>query len=160
MNQSNPIKDFTTASLFLGIVLASGNALAQGASELDAVKAANQALYAALSTLNIADMDKVWAREPYVFYVGPNTKAMTVGWPAVRAAYEASFVPLSRRTVKATDTHIRIIGSVAWVVGREEASFIRKDGTSVTGMNFVTNVLEKKDGHWLIVSHHAQRIPK
>jgi hypothetical protein len=35
-----------------------------------------------------------------------------------------------------------------------------KNGEVQNTQNFVTNIYEKKDGQWLIVSHHAHPIPQ
>jgi ketosteroid isomerase-like protein len=55
---------------------------------------------------------------------------------------------------------VHINGNAAWVVGRETFEAKLKDGTSAAGANFVTNVFEKIDGRWLMVSHHAHNVPK
>ena len=66
----------------------------------------------------------------------------------------------AQRSVIPVDTQIHINGNVAWIVGQETVSNRLKDGTQVTGTNFVTNIFEKKDGHWLMVSHHAHTLPQ
>ena len=67
---------------------------------------------------------------------------------------------MHRCRYKPVDTQIHINGNVAWVVGGETYDAKLKDGTSVAGTNFVTNVFEKTDGRWLMVSHHAHRPPQ
>jgi hypothetical protein len=67
----------------MGVVLLSGNALAQQAADAEGVKSASKAFYAALAALdNGASMEKVWAHTPYVTYVGPRSKTIIVGWDA------------------------------------------------------------------------------
>jgi hypothetical protein len=67
----------------LGLALLSDNALAQQTADVEGVKAASKAFYAALAALdNGASMEKVWAHTPYVTYVGPRAKTIIVGWDA------------------------------------------------------------------------------
>src|SRR5262249_28048304 len=67
----------------LGLALLSDNALAQQAADVEGVKAASKAFYAALAVLDKrAAMEKVWAHTPYVTYVGPRAKTIIVGWDA------------------------------------------------------------------------------
>jgi hypothetical protein len=44
--------------------------------------------------------------------------------------------------------------------GAEEGAALPKVGISASGSNFVTNIFKKEDGRWLMVAHHAQRIPQ
>jgi ketosteroid isomerase-like protein len=146
------------AVLLLG--LGSGLARAQTSAEEIAVISANQAFYTALSAMNIAAMNKVWAHESYVIYIGPFHKSAIVGWPAVQAELQTTNALASEIAVKPMDIHVRINGDTAWLFGREVGAILRKVGKSATGYNFVTNIFEKKDGLWLMVAHHAQRIPE
>jgi hypothetical protein len=57
------------------------------------------------------------------------------------------------------DPQVHINGNVAWTVGLETGEAKAKDGTSRAIANLVTNILEKTDGRWLLVSHHAQAVP-
>jgi ketosteroid isomerase-like protein len=54
----------------------------------------------------------------------------------------------------------RLNGNMAWTVGREMTEAKLKDGTSCVRTSLVTDVFEKKDGRWLLVSHHAQPVPQ
>jgi hypothetical protein len=47
----------------LGVAFAGGGAVAQQAADMDAVKAANQAFYAALSARDVWAMQKVWSSD-------------------------------------------------------------------------------------------------
>lgn len=149
-------------ALAIALLLTVGVGIARAQSA--EVTAANDAFYTALSTFDMGAMDKAWAHEPYVFYVAPASKAMTIGWPAVQAALQtslqASMSSIAERTVKPVEVQVRINGDTAWVTGMEEGTGKRKDGSPYEAHTFVTNVFEKKDGRWLMVSHHAQTIPK
>ena len=57
-------RPFLLASLFLSMLLIGGGVAAQQQSDVDAVKAANQAFYTALSGRDVAAMQKVWSGTP------------------------------------------------------------------------------------------------
>jgi ketosteroid isomerase-like protein len=134
---------------------------AQTDSDVAAVMAANNGYYAAISTLDASAMEKVWAHESYVDNVGPQHKTMQFGWDAIQEAFKnGTIVNSAQLTVKSIDPKVHINGNVAWVIGQELADGTLKSGTRVTGMNFAISLFEKKDGRWLMVSHHGQRAPQ
>jgi ketosteroid isomerase-like protein len=137
-----------------------GFANAQSNDDAAAVLAANRAFYAALSALDLAAMEKIWAHEPDVLYIGPFHRKMVVGWPAVRTEFVANKANVAEISVKPLDMHVRVNGETAWVFGAEEGAALPKVGISASGSNFVTNIFKKEDGRWLMVAHHAQRIPQ
>ena len=153
----------TRKALLIAVVLGfgMGSARAQLNTEVADVTAANNAFYTALSALDAAAMEKVWAHESYVTNIAPPSKAVAIGSAAVQGSYRDG--PIARNaqmSIKPVETQIHINGNVAWVVGGETYDTKLKDGTSVAGTNFVTNVFEKTDGRWLMVSHHAHRPPQ
>jgi hypothetical protein len=66
------------------------SAYAQSDEDAAAVSAANQAFYAALSALDLAAMENIWAHDPDVVYIGPFHRKMVIGWPAVRTEFVAT----------------------------------------------------------------------
>src|SRR5256885_593419 len=80
MHPLNALKKIAAGLLFLGVAFVSGNAVAQQASEMDAVKAASKAFYMALTVFDNGEaMEKVWAHTPYVTFVGRRSKSIMVG---------------------------------------------------------------------------------
>jgi ketosteroid isomerase-like protein len=138
----------------------SGLVRAQSNDDAAAVLAANQAFYRALSKLDLAAMEAIWAHDPDVLYIGPFHRKMVVGWPAVRTEFVANKANVAEISVKPLDMHVRVNGDTAWVFGAEEGAALPKVGISASGSNFVTNIFKKQDGRWLMVAHHAQRIPQ
>ena len=57
-------------------------------------------------------------------------------------------------------TRIRTDRKLGWVVGKEAIVGKTTSGRRVKFEVFVTNLFEKESGRWLLVSHHAQRVPK
>jgi hypothetical protein len=64
------------------LVVEFGSARSQTNADITAVIAANDGYYAAVSTLDPAAMELVWAHEAYVDNVGPQHKAIQFGWEA------------------------------------------------------------------------------
>ena len=80
MNRRSMLTLITTAVAWLWIALPPSNA----AADMEGVKAASKAFYAALSVNDNGEaMSKVWAHTPYVTYVGPRSKSIMVGWDAL-----------------------------------------------------------------------------
>ena len=158
MNRRNVLS--LSAITVLGLALLSGNAIAQQAADMEGVKAASKAFYVALAAVDGgAAMEKVWARTPYVTYVGPRNKSVLIGWDAVRKYFEETDKLFSQRTVSLGDQHIHANGNLAWELGQETGSTKMKDGKEGKADYIATNVYEKIDGRWLMVSHHVQPKP-
>jgi hypothetical protein len=84
MNRRSMLTLICTAFAWLCIALPASNAVAQEpAADMEGVKAASKAFYAALAVIDNGEaMEKVWAHTPYVTYVGPRAKSIIVGWDA------------------------------------------------------------------------------
>jgi hypothetical protein len=85
----------------------------------------------------------------------------TIGWRDVWAYYERTVGFLGKISVKSIDPRIQVNGSCAWVIAREEIGndSCAKDGTLISSRpTMSTNVFEKANGEWRMVSHHAQEI--
>ena len=138
-------------------------ATAAAASDIDDVKAADQAFHVALSAMDSKAMAGIWAQKPYVTNIGPSSKAVDMGYDDAVTKWMATIVPARFSELKAQMTSIATIqvnGNVAWVIGTENATGKNKAGELLAFDLLVTNIYEKIDGKWLMVSHHAQRPPK
>jgi ketosteroid isomerase-like protein len=149
------------ASAALSVALFAGKAGAQQAGDLEAVKAASEAFYAAVVVVDDGTaMEKVWAHTPYVTYVGPRSTAIVVGWDAQKQYWVDFNKPFAQRTVALVDAHVYVVGNLAWEISAESGLAQMKHGTTRKVDWFVTNVYEKIDGRWLTVSHHVQPKPQ
>ena len=145
----------------LGLAFLPGSAVAQQAADIEGVKAASKAFYVALATLDNGEaMEKVWAHTPYVTYVGPRAKTITVGWDAQKKYWVDTNKLFSQRDVTLSDQHIHVNGNLAWEMGQEGGTAKLKDGKDASPDYIVTNVYEKIGDRWLIVSHHVQPKPQ
>jgi ketosteroid isomerase-like protein len=95
-----------------------------------------------------------------VTYVGPRSTSIIVGWEAQRKYWPEFNKAFTHRSVELVGAHIRVVGDLAWEIGAEVGQAQMKDGTSKKVDWLVTNVYEKIDGRWLMVSHHVQPKPQ
>jgi ketosteroid isomerase-like protein len=146
-----------TALLF---VVGTPRSQAEQQSDTEAVTAANVAFEKALSARDINAMEKVWARKANVIAIHPSSKAVVVGWEAVRKSWEGAFDRFAEITVSMKEPQIRVSKNVAWIVGVEAAEGKLKSGDPVSFAAFTTNMYEKRDGHWLMVLHASSRVPQ
>jgi ketosteroid isomerase-like protein len=143
-------------------LLAASGAVRADQSEEDKIKAVVAAYHAAISSLDINKMDGLWAHDDYVMSIQPRDKAVSVGWDAVRKAWEDTFAFWSELKVTASDgPHIRVNGGLAWSDGMAIVNGKSKAGDQVVDSpTFESDVLEKRGDAWLLVSHSAWRAAK
>lgn len=162
MNRLSILSVITVSLLIPGVALPAGDAVgqekAQQTSDVKRVNAASQVFIAAISARDIRAMEKVWAHESYVTFIGPLSTTVVVGWNGVKKAWGMRFSQFDRVTISVAESHVHTNGKVAWAVGIEKVQLLRKNGDTLSFDAFVTNVFEKRDGRWLMVSHHATPI--
>jgi ketosteroid isomerase-like protein len=159
MNRRNVLSMSAIAAL--GLAFLTSHTSAQPAADMDGVKAASKAFYSALAVLDNGEaMEKVWAHTPYVTYVGPRAKTIIVGWDAQKKYWVDTNKLFASRSITLSDQHIHVNGNLAWEMGQENGDPKMKDGKDAKADYIVTNVYEKIDGRWLIVSHHVQPKPQ
>ena len=155
MNRRSMVTLIFTAFAWLCIALPASNAVAQPAADMEGVKAASKAFYAALAVIDNGEaMEKVWAHTPYVTYVGPRAKSITVGWDAQKKYWLDANKLFLERNVTLSEQQIHVNGNLAWEMGQETGDQKMKDGSTPKIDYITTNVYEKIDGHWHMVSHH------
>ncbi len=144
------------------LVFAAGSARAQQASDMNAIKAAHAAFYAALSARDVKAMAAVWARKSHVVVIGPVSKAAAVGYKNAVADYWprvfARLPELSSAISSIAQT--RTNGDMAWVIGTEHVVARTRSGKALNYSAFFTDILEKIGDRWLMVAHHAHRIAR
>jgi ketosteroid isomerase-like protein len=150
--------------LFVGVTLLAGDGIshAQQRSDSDNVNAAVNAFHAALSNLDIGKMQSVWAQEPYAVLVNPRDKAPAIGWDAVKKDWQDGvfgfWAELKLSPKQAPQIHINQgTASTTGVVGVEGKN---KSGQALSFTIIETQVYEKRGDRWLMVSHHASRVPE
>ena len=149
-----------TALLFSAAVIVAGSGKSF-ASDADDVKAATQALHAAIASLDTSKMDPLWAHDATVTLINPANKSISVGWDGVRKTWEAQNAYLSALKITQLDgPYIQVKGDVAWQTGLSTSDATLKSGVSRSRPVVDVTVFEKRDGAWLVVSHTAQWTPQ
>ena len=123
-----------TVTAVAGLALMSGLTVAQQPADIDAVKAANTAFYAALSARDAKAMEGLWANKPYVVNIGPRSKSIDVGYADAVTKWMAG-VSDAFSELKASMTSIAQVQTddkLAWVVGAESAA---DDAAEVNGVD-------------------------
>lgn len=77
---------------------------------------------------------------------------------AVHAYFADSIANRPRLRMQLGERHIRMMGDAAFVAGDYTAIDPGKEGDVVMPLRY-TFVLAKRDGAWMIVSHHSSRMP-
>jgi ketosteroid isomerase-like protein len=142
----------------LVVLLAVNQTVSARADDMSDAKAASAAFYNSLSTLDDGTaMSAVFAQTPYITFVGPRTKEVIVGWPALKKYFVKSNALFKKRETQIANSTMHVSGSFAWEVGRETGENQMADGKKLPVDWVVTNIFEKQaDGKWLMVSHHVQ----
>jgi ketosteroid isomerase-like protein len=145
----------------LGMAFVCGEAVAQQSTDIEKVKAASKAFYAALDARDPSAMAKVYAHTPYVVHIDPSAKEIALGWEAVNKSWENVHDGTTQINVSFSETgQPQVVGDLAWEVGAEKGPVTLKDGKVVDIDAFATNVYQNIDGRWLLVSHQAGQKPK
>ncbi len=117
---------------------------------------ANARFYRAFESLDLTEMDRVWAHTDDTRCVHPGWCRLE-GWEAVRQSWEAIFKGSREMRFSLGDVHGRVVGDLAWVTCTEHILSDTGGQLAVTTL-LATNVFERRGGDWLIVHHHASHV--
>jgi len=151
-----------TAVLLSAAVMVAGSGKSY-ASDADDVKAVVDAYHAALSALDVAKMEALWAHDDTVMDIEPRDKAISLGWDAVKKNFKTEFANTEElKLTQADGPHMQVKGDVAWSTGISNATTLHPKGGPVLSnvLTYETDVFNKRDGHWLLVSHTALSVPQ
>jgi len=121
------------------------------------VRAANQRFYAAFESLDIAEMEAVWAHDDAVECVQPGWELL-LGWDEVRGSWARIFANYKRVRIALGCIWVRIEGRVAWVACTEHITTAFADGFDEANVQ-ATNIFVRGENGWLLVAHHASPLP-
>ena len=148
-----------TATALLGVAVLVGSGKSY-ASDADDVKATINEFHAALTALDLAKMDAIWAHDDRVMDKEPFAKAATLGWEGTRKNFEGSFGAIAEvKVTQGEGPNIQVQGDTAWAMGVAATEGKLKTGQVFGGPVFEADVFKKQDGHWLYVSHAAYVLP-
>lgn len=160
MTWLSTIKTVSVGIAVGGILLVTG-AEAQQNSVRQAVTAAYDAFNAALSARDIETMEQLWVHEPGVVSANPRDKDVNVGWDAVQKNWETTFAFWGSdfKVIRRGEPQIGIAQPIAWCISIADVQGRRPDGQSLSFQVIATDVFQNRGDRWLMVSHHASRIP-
>lgn len=124
--------------------------------DLQKVLEANEGFYKAFESLDIRQMEEVWAKGNHVSCIHPGWNLLR-GWASVKASWEAIFKNTEAIWFTLSDIKVELKGPLAWVILTENIVSEAEGNLSATSV-LTTNIFEKVDGRWLIVHHHASHI--
>jgi uncharacterized protein (TIGR02246 family) len=136
----------------------SGGAYNQVMDEAEeAVRAVNDAFYAALSALDLERMGEVWLKEEWVRCVHPRSDLLH-GWADIERSWAEYFARASWTRVVPTSIEVWIRGRTAIVICAENIT--EKEGAEVrVSVAIGTNVYQETEAGWRMVHHHASQAP-
>jgi ketosteroid isomerase-like protein len=120
---------------------------------IEEVTKANEAFYEAFESLDIANMDRVWAKEEYVTCIHPGWP-LRHGWPAVRDSWVLIFNNTFSMEFTLSEVQIHVAGDLSWVICMENISS-RQGDVSQESRVLATNLYERMNGQWLMIHHHG-----
>lgn len=120
------------------------------------VEEANARFYRAFESLDIAEMETVWAKGDHVKCIHPGW-ALLEGWDAVRASWEAIFRSTEETRFTLTNVSVRVDANLGWVTCTENILAQVGEKVSVTSV-LATNLFERSGDRWLMIHHHASHV--
>jgi ketosteroid isomerase-like protein len=123
----------------------------------EAVRTANQRFYAAFESLDLAEMEAVWAHDDAVQCVHPGWDLL-LGWDEVRDRWARLFANTKRIRVGLSCVWVRVEGDVGWVACTARVTTAFADGFDEAIVQ-VTNIFVRRESQWLLVAHHASPLP-
>jgi ketosteroid isomerase-like protein len=125
-------------------------------SEAADVEEANARFYRAFETLDIAEMDQVWAHDEHARCVHPGWPLLS-GWDAVRTSWETIFANTEEMRFTLSDVNVNVHGTLAWVTCTENILSEVQGRVTVTSI-LATNLFERAADGWRLVHHHGSHV--
>ena len=143
----------------ISLLLVAFGAVSARANDKADVLAANTQVEQAFSKLDVKAIEATWAQDGSVSVIHPSSKVPVLGWEAVQKSYADHPVRYKDFSVVMDNPQVTVNGNVAWVVGIEKVYAHRANGDVLDISALTTNIFEKRSGKWLLVHHHASRMP-
>jgi len=132
-------------------------AKAQMDEQVEAVLAANDNFYRALSLADFNDMQRLWLPSADAVCLHPGWLALH-GWEDIRESWRSIFKNQGPLHVWASEPQVRIYNQTAEVVCLENIDTAQIASAGVIQTR-ATNVFRLADGHWKLLEHHAVPLP-
>lgn len=125
-------------------------------SDRDAILEANQGFYRAFESLDAEQMGKVWLRDSRIVCIHPGWRRL-VGWGPIMTSWERIFENVFEMKFELAEPLVISNGSLAVVIVEESITQRGYDGISRSRV-LATNVFERTEGRWWLVSHHGSPV--
>ena len=103
---------------------------------------ANESFYRAFESLDIKEMEKIWAKETQVQCGHPGWRILR-GWDVVMESWRRIFENTPAIRFMLTDVSIEIRGNLAWITLYENLNSAL-EGQTVSATILTTNIFEKR----------------
>ena len=120
------------------------------------LREANTRFYRAFETLDLAEMDRVWAHDEHVACVHPGWPLLT-SWEAVRESWRAIFASTAEMNFTVSDVRAAASDALGWVTCTENILSSVGGRLSVTSI-LATNLFERRPDGWRMIHHHASHV--
>jgi ketosteroid isomerase-like protein len=124
--------------------------------ELARVEEANARFYRAFESLDLEEMETVWAKGGHVKCVHPGWGLLS-GWEQVRASWETIFKNTTEIRFSLSAVEVQVEGSLAWVTCTENI-LSQVGGNIAAATVLTTNIFERHGTQWLLIHHHASHV--
>ena len=121
-----------------------------------AVAKANEDFYRAFESLDIAEMEKVWAKDSSIQCGHPGWRILR-GWGPVMDSWRRIFENTPAIQFSLTDVSINIRGAMAWVTLYENIQS-SMEGQKVSVTVLTTNIFAKGADGWRMSHHHGSSV--
>ena len=122
------------------------------------VRAANHRFYAAFESLDMGEMEAVWAHDDSVQCVQPGGELL-LGWDEVRGSWARIFASTKRVRIALSSIWVRVEGEVGWVACTEHVTTAFAEGFDEAVVQ-ATNIFVRAGHDWHLVAHHASLLPE
>ena len=121
------------------------------------VRSANQRFYVAFESLDIAQMEAIWAHDDNVECVQPGGELL-LGWDEVRGSWARIFASTKRVRISLSSIWVRVEANVGWVACTEHVTTAFAEGFDEALIQ-ATNIFVLTGNDWMLVAHHASPLP-
>ena len=120
------------------------------------IEQANTRFYEAFESLDIRQMEAVWASDQTVHCIHPGWEIRS-GWPSVRDSWVLIFNNTAKIKLAVTDLQIVIHGKIGWVNCMEEVTQMIDGEPQITYV-LTTNLYLHQQSDWLMIHHHGSPV--
>lgn len=120
------------------------------------VAKANERFYSAFESLNIGQMESVWAKDADIQCGHPGWRILR-GWKPVMESWQRIFENTPQIRFMLTDVAIEVRGDLAWVTLYENLNS-SLEGQNVAATILTTNIFRRAADGWRMIHHHGSSV--